>query len=97
MKLRNLSHFATALVIVLGLAYLPTQAQVMGFYHTQKNIQTDEVLPQTSNETANIEEGIDFTEWDKDLEKSIRKAERKCKGKNCNFKPRQALESSFDF
>ena len=96
MNLKSISQFVTVLLLLLGLIYSPANAQVIGFYHKQNKTQTDEVLPQTSNLEAN-QDGIDFNEWDKDLEKSIRKAERKCKGKNCNFKSRQALESSFDF
>jgi hypothetical protein len=96
MKLISISHFATTLFLTLGLFSWPTQAQVMGFYHTQKTIQSDETLPATTSTITADDPGIDFKEWDKDLDKSIKKIERKCKGKNCNFKTRQAFESSFD-
>lgn len=70
----------------------------MGYYHKDQP-QSDETIALTQTTTATTDDaGIDFKEWDQDFDKSIDKAEKQpCKGKNCKFKMRQALDSSFDF
>ncbi|MFN8847638.1 MAG: hypothetical protein ACK5V3_15360 [Bdellovibrionales bacterium] len=96
MNRKSFFHYLALVFLLVSLDSGVAQAQVMGFYHAQKNLTSDEALPNTSR--LDLEEkGIDFKEWDYELEKSIQKVEKKCKGKNCNFKSRQALDSSFDF
>lgn len=41
-------------------------------------------------------DGVDFGSWESDFNKSVRTQEAKCKGRNCQFKNKQALDPAWD-
>lgn len=41
-------------------------------------------------------DGVDFNKWEADFDRSLEEHQNKCKGKNCQFKNKQAFDPSWD-
>lgn len=69
------------------------QTQDVHYFNTQSNSQESDNIAKVET----VEDGINFDEWESDFNKSITKTPKNCKGQNCQFKNKQALDPSFDF
>jgi hypothetical protein len=41
-------------------------------------------------------DGVDFNSWESDFNQSLENQQKQCKGKNCQFKNKQAFDPSWD-
>jgi hypothetical protein len=69
------------------------QAKVLGYYNSKAETQESDNMAKVETE----DDGINFDEWESDFNKSVTKTPKECKGQNCQFKNKQALDPSFDF
>lgn len=69
------------------------QAKVLGYYNSKADSQESDNIAKVETD----EDGINFDEWESDFNKSVSKTTKECKGQNCKFKNKQALDPSFDF
>ena len=79
--------------LLLASVSFVAQAKVLGYYNSKDDSQQSDNIAKVETD----EDGINFDEWESDFNKSVSKKTQECKGKNCQFKNKQALDPSFDF
>jgi|GEM_PF-5747015 hypothetical protein len=83
--------FAYSLLFVF--VSFAAHAKVLGYYNSKAKTQESDAIAQIETKI----DGINFVEWESDFNNSLTKTPEDCKGQKCQFKNKQALDSSFDF
>ncbi len=80
-------------LLIMFSVSLAAQTEVLGIYNSKTEAQESDNIAKVETK----DDGINFDDWELDFNNSIPKLPEECKGQNCQFKKKQALDPSLDF